>query len=137
MAHDQKGRQALKGNGGNQAKVDRRDRVRMVAQECPPRLRWRSSVFDHVLGDGRLCDLEAKLEQLAVDAWGALQRVLFAHLLDKIAYFAIDFRPTCPMSGFPAPESFKACAMPAQDRLRLHHPGQVKQIRPNARDPYQ
>jgi hypothetical protein len=29
-----------------------RDRVRMVAQECPPRLRWRSSVFAHVLGDG-------------------------------------------------------------------------------------
>jgi hypothetical protein len=24
----------------------------MVAQERPPRLRWRSSVFNHVLGDG-------------------------------------------------------------------------------------
>lgn len=52
MAHDQKGKQALKRQGRNQAKIDRCDRVGMVAQECPPRLRWRSSVFDHVFGDG-------------------------------------------------------------------------------------
>jgi hypothetical protein len=49
MTHDQKGKQALKRQRRNQTKVDRRNRVRMVAQECPPRLRWRSSVFDHVL----------------------------------------------------------------------------------------
>jgi hypothetical protein len=61
VTHDQKGKQALKGQGRNQAKVNRRDRVRMVAQECAPRLRWRSSVFDHVLGDGRLCDLKPSL----------------------------------------------------------------------------
>src|SRR5262245_7512979 len=50
MAHDQKGKQALKRHRRNQAEVDRRDCVGMVAQECPPRLRWRSSVFDHVFG---------------------------------------------------------------------------------------
>ena len=49
----------------------------------------------------------------------------------------IDLRPPCPMSGFPAPESFEPCAMPPQDRLRLHHLGQIKQIGPNPRDPYQ
>ena len=52
MAHDQKGKQALKRHCRNQAKIDRRNRIRMVAQECAPRLRWRPSVFDHVLGDG-------------------------------------------------------------------------------------
>ena len=36
-------------------------------------------------GDGRLRDVEAKLEELAVDARGAPQRVLFAHLPDEIA----------------------------------------------------
>ena len=41
------------------------------------------------------------------------------------------------MPGFPAPERFEACAMPAKDRLRLHHLGQIKQIGPNPRDPYQ
>src|SRR5262245_46968002 len=52
VPHDQKGNQALKAQGRNKAKVDRLDCVGMVAQECPPRLRWRSSVFDHVLGAG-------------------------------------------------------------------------------------
>src|SRR5262245_12732120 len=137
MAHDQKGKQALKGQGRHQAKVNRRDCVGMVAQECSPRLRWRSSVFDHVFGDGRLCDLKAKLEELAVDARGAPQRVLHAHLPDEIAQFTIDLRPTRPMSGFPAPESSEACAMPAQDRLRLHYLGHVKKIRPDPRDPHQ
>src|SRR3974390_1482824 len=85
MAHNQKGKQALKRQGRNQAKVDRCDCVRMVAQECPRRLGWRSTMFDHVLGDGRLREIEAKLEELAVDARGAPQRVLFAHLPDKIA----------------------------------------------------
>jgi hypothetical protein len=37
----------------------------------------------------------------------------------------------------PAPESFEPSAMPAQDRLRLHHLGQDKQIGPNPLDPYQ
>src|SRR5215813_184896 len=85
MAHDQKGKQALKGQGRNQAKVDRRNCIRMVAQECSPRLRWRSSVFDHVFGNGRLCDLKAKLEQFAVDTRSAPQRVLLAHLPDEVA----------------------------------------------------
>src|SRR5215471_8129050 len=137
MADDQKSKQALKGQGRDQAKVDCCNCIRMVAQECPPRLRWRSSVFDHVLGDGRLRDLEAKLEQFAMDTRSAPQRVLFVHLPDQIAQFTIDLRPACPMAGFPAPESSEACAMPAQDRLRLHHLGQVKQMRPNPRDPYQ
>src|SRR5262245_34571509 len=85
MAHDQKCKQALKRQGRNQAKIGRCDRVRMVAQKCSPRLRWRSSVFDHVFGDGRLCDFEAKLEQLAMDTRRTPQRVLFAHLPDQIA----------------------------------------------------
>src|SRR5262249_49188176 len=93
MADDQKSKQALKGQGRDQAKVDCWNCIRMVAQECPPRLRWRSSVFDHVVGDGRLGDLEAKLEQFAMDARGAPQRVLLVHLPDQIAQFTIDLRP--------------------------------------------
>src|ERR1700693_5514447 len=43
----------------------------------------------------------------------------------------------CPVSGFPAPESFEPGAMPPKDSLRLHHLGQIKQIGANPRDPYQ
>jgi hypothetical protein len=38
----------------------------MVAQERPPGLRRRPSMFDHVLGDRRLGDGEAKLQQFAM-----------------------------------------------------------------------
>ena len=62
MAHDKKRKQAPERQGRYHTEVDRRDGIRMVAQECPPRLRWRSLVFGHVLGDGRLRDLEAKFE---------------------------------------------------------------------------
>ena len=42
-----------------------------------------------------------------------------------------------PISGFPTPETFEAGAVPSQDGLRLHHLGQIEQIGPNPRDPYQ
>src|SRR6516162_9786694 len=85
MAHHQKRKQAPERQGWNHTEIDRRDGIRMVAEECPPCLRWRSPVFDHVLVDRRLSDFEAKFEEFAVDARGAPQRIVFAHLLDEIA----------------------------------------------------
>ena len=49
----------------------------------------------------------------------------------------IDLWPPCPMSGFPAPERFEPGAVPPKDSLRLNYLGQIKQIGPNPRDPYQ
>jgi hypothetical protein len=70
VTHNDKRKQALERQGWNHAEIDRRDCVRMVAQECPPVLGWRSPVPDHVLGDRRLGDLEPELEQFTMDAWG-------------------------------------------------------------------
>src|SRR2546430_3094069 len=85
VAHDEKRKQALECQGWNHAEVDRRDGVRMVAQECPPSLRWRPSAPDHVFGDRGLGDLEPKLQQFTMDAWGAPQRVLLVHPLNELA----------------------------------------------------
>ena len=60
MTHDETHKQALECHGWNHTQIDRRDGVRMVAQECPPCLRWRSSVFDHVGEDGRLRDVRSQ-----------------------------------------------------------------------------
>ena len=79
VAHHEKRKQALECQRWNHAEIDRRDGVRMVAQECPPSLRWRPSSPDHVFGDRRLGDLKPKLEQFTMDAWGAPQWVLLAH----------------------------------------------------------
>src|SRR3981189_3542935 len=75
MAHTGKHKRALEPQGLNPAEVDRRDGVRMVVQECPPCLRWRSSVPDHVLGNCRFDDLEPELQQLTMYARGAPQWV--------------------------------------------------------------
>ena len=85
MAHHQKRKQAPECQGWNYTEINRRNGIRMIAQECPPRLRWRSPMFDHVLGDRRFSEFEAKLEEFAVDARGTPQRIVFAHLLDELA----------------------------------------------------
>jgi hypothetical protein len=58
--------QALERQSWNHAEIDRRDRVRMVAEERPPTLRWRPSAPDHVFGDRRLGDLESELQQFTI-----------------------------------------------------------------------
>jgi hypothetical protein len=50
--------------------------------------------------------------------------------LNEIAQATIDLGPPCPLSGFPAPESFEARAMPPKDGLRLNHLGHAEQARP-------
>ena len=72
-----------------------------------------------------------------MDSGRAPLRVFLAHPLNEIAQATINFRPPCPLSGFPAPESFEAYAMPSQDRLRLNHLGRAKQARPEPCHPYQ
>src|SRR5262245_7924985 len=64
-------KQALERQSWDQAKIDRRNGVGMIAQKCPPALRWRSAAPGHVLGDGRLGDLEPELQQFTMDARGA------------------------------------------------------------------
>ena len=75
-------------------------------------------MFEHVLRDRGLRDVEAQLQQLAMNARGSPERILLAHTLDKVAKLAIDFRPAAEVAGLPAPPRPKAHAMPTHDRLR-------------------
>ena len=63
--------------------------------------------------------------------------VFLAYPLNEITQAMIDLRAPCPLSGFPAPESFEASAMPPKDGLRLNHLGHAEQGRPEPGDPYQ
>jgi hypothetical protein len=85
----------------------------------------------------RLGDLKAKHQEFAMDPGRAPLLVFLAHPLNEIAQATIDLWPPCPLSGFPAPESFEARAMPAKDGLRLNHMGQAEQARPEPGHPYQ
>ena len=72
-----------------------------------------------------------------MDPGRAPLRVFLAHPLDEITQATIDLRAPCPLSGFPAPESFEARAMPPKDGLRLNHLGRAEQARPEPGHPYQ
>src|SRR5262249_36530534 len=63
-------------------------------------------------------DLKPKLEQFAVDARRAPNRVVYAHLPDQCAQLGLDRRPASQRSRLPAPIAAKARAVPADQRLR-------------------
>ena len=72
--------------------IDRRQTAHMVPKECLPSLRWRLRMPDHVLGDSGLADLDPKLEEFAVDARCAPQRVLSRHAPDQCPDLRRDWR---------------------------------------------
>src|SRR6516225_4564136 len=84
MPQDKKPIQEPKRNRRNNKKVYRRDGISMIAKEGLPALRrWLPSLC-HVFCYGRLADIDAELEQLAVDPWRSPQRVGNAHLANEL-----------------------------------------------------
>jgi len=71
MPKDQQPIHLLKRDRRNHEQVHRRDAVSMVAKKRLPSLGWRSPPPNHVLGNRRLPDIDAKLEKFPVDPWSA------------------------------------------------------------------
>src|ERR1019366_7551164 len=99
-------------------KVDRRDAVGMVAQKRAPALRWWARVVAHIPSYCRLSDLEAKLEQFAMNVWGAPERVRAAHLANERAQLSRDLRSANMVARSPVPIRSKPSTVPANDRFR-------------------
>jgi hypothetical protein len=67
-----------------------------------------------------LRDRDAELEPFAMDSWSAPSDVGRLHLLDELAYFAIDWRPAYALtSTFPPPIASKACSVLTHDGIRV------------------
>ena len=117
-------------------KVHRRDAAGMVAQKGAPALRWWPRVVAHIPSDCRLSDLEAKLEQFAMNVWGASEPVFPAHLANERAQLSRDLRSASMVARSPAPIRSKPSAVPANDRLRPDNRNRAKDggepvIKPN------
>jgi hypothetical protein len=56
--------------------VNRDNIFGMILKECPPGLRWRFSVVDHVFRNGSLADFNPELQQFAVNARSAPQWII-------------------------------------------------------------
>jgi hypothetical protein len=106
--------------------IDGGNRLSVISEKRLPGLRRRLRKSRHVLRNRQLGHLKAQHQQIAMDPGRAPQRVFPAHPLGQITQAAIDLWPPYPLSGFPAPESFEACAMPPKDSLRLNHLGRTK-----------
>src|ERR1700677_2600078 len=81
---------------------------RVFTQEGPPPLAARPPPFDHVLGDARLRDLKPELEQFAVDARRAPQRIFDVHAPDQYAQLRFDLRSPSQWARLPTPVAAKA-----------------------------
>jgi hypothetical protein len=79
----------VKRYGSDDEHIDRSDANRLIAQKAAPGRRWPTSSSHHILGDGRLTDLDAELEQLAMDPGRSLEGIGPAHLTDQLANFSI------------------------------------------------
>jgi len=136
-AQNQKHKQEFKAQWRNNAHIDSGNRLCVILQKGLPGLRRRFPTSHHVFGDCRLGNFEPEHQELAMNSGRAPQRILSTHPLDEITKATIDLRPPCPISGFPAPLSREVRAMPPQNRLRLNHPGQIDQVRPEPGYPYE
>src|SRR6266404_6265825 len=72
-----------------------------------------------VLGNARLADIDAELEQFAVDAGCAPARVGKAHVPDQLTDLHWHSRSPAAPSGFPAPERSKSSTVPTNHGLGL------------------
>src|SRR6266478_7991349 len=83
----------LERNGWNHEQVHRRNAVGMIAQERPPALRWRSPMLGHVFGNRRLPNINAELEEFAMDARCAPERVGDTHVPNELTDLQGRLRP--------------------------------------------
>src|SRR5262245_22282638 len=90
----------------------------MVAKKGLPALRWWPPPPHHVFCDRGLPDIDAELEQFAMDPRGSPQRVGDTHLPNELANLSRCLRPAAARSRFPAPISSEASPVPADHRLR-------------------
>src|SRR3954452_16000547 len=89
----------------------------MITQERLPTLGWRPPARCHIFGDRGLTDIEAKLEQLAMNARSAPEWVCKAHVTNELSDLKRHAWPTTPSSRSPPPIGSKGGAMPADHRL--------------------
>src|SRR5271170_2561550 len=99
MGEDDRNVEQPKGRAGYEEHVDGGDPLGLVVQETAPSRRRRPSSSHHVLGNRGLADLNAELEQLAMNPRRSPERVGAAHLPNQFANFSIQRRP----SGFRTP----------------------------------
>ena len=117
VEHDEPEQEAERGRGDHET-VNRRQAISVISKECPPRLRGRRGVTDHVFRDGGLGDGKAKLQKLPMNPRRTPQRVLPRHPSDQIADLPRHGRSArFSAPRLPCPEKSEPPAVPTDDGL--------------------
>lgn len=88
----------------------------MIVEKSLPGLRRMPAASDHILTHAGFADLDAELQQFAVNPWSTPKRVLAAHRTNQLPdVFRHCGPPRLPTSDFPSPEQTKTLAVPAED----------------------
>jgi hypothetical protein len=103
VAEDDQNMEETEADRRHHEQIHRGDGGGVVAQKGLPALARRSPTSRHVLRHCRLGDLDAELEQLAMNARRAPQRIGKAHLANKITQIAQDSWATAARARLPAP----------------------------------
>src|SRR5215469_2984276 len=92
---------------------------RWLSRNAPGLRRWLAAA-QHVLGDTALADVDAELEQLAVNARCPPRGILPTHPGNQVSSLAGNRWPSAlSPPNLPAPKQAKAHAMPSHNRVRL------------------
>src|SRR5689334_14398802 len=113
----------------------------MVIEESPPAVVRVASAMHpaEVARDGPFCDLEAELQNLAVDLGSAPTGILVRQAADQMSQLRRDVgSPTTPTRA-PAPIPTKPRSLPGHNSIWLHDDEHVLPTRPESpqRDPEQ
>src|SRR5580700_10208104 len=86
----------------------------MIAEKGLPSLRWRSPWPHHVLRHGRLPDIDAKHEELAVDPRCTPKRIRNTYVSNELTNLQWLLRSATSCSRFPAPIRPEAMKPPTE-----------------------
>jgi len=115
--------------------VDRGQRAEVVVEERAPILRrWFAWPRRHEAGHASLADVNAELEQFAVDFGCAPERIGFGYLADELPDFCRDAAlDWATRARLPLPEQAEPGPVPADHGVWLDNDKHVRPARPEAR----
>ena len=108
----------------------------MVGEERPPGLRWLAAPLRHQPRHGALGHVEAELRELAMDSWGAPERVRGGHASDQGLDLGVDRRSTRRAGRAElGPVLAEATPLPSQDGVRRHDDQSLPPAGPDSGQP--
>jgi hypothetical protein len=106
----------------NREEVDGNQLFGVIVQECPPSLRWRFWMSNHIFAHRRFGDLDAELKQLAVNSRRSPTYVVSAQRPDQFARFLWNASATVSMPNLPGPVPTERPTVPVNNSSGFHNP---------------